>query len=90
MMAFVGGTDGTLNGIHAKLNVYGGFNPNGYYYLNIDDASSTVEHSYNTYWYGPFDGLFERSGGGTPNVDIYFNSVGTPDIEQGVALYPFF
>jgi hypothetical protein len=89
-MVFGGGTDGTLNGIHAELYVYGGYNPNGYYYLNINDANSTVEHAYNTYWYSSFDGLFERSGGGTPNVDIYFNSMGTPYIEEGVALYPFF
>jgi hypothetical protein len=80
---YVGYDPGTLDGIHAELDVTGGsgghflgiYDPNSYYYSF--NYSYTANPPANTW------GHFYRTGGNKPFVDIYYMNMGAPYVAEG-------
>jgi hypothetical protein len=79
----VGYGDGTLDGIHAELDVVGG---SGYNYLSINDMNSYYyDYSYHYDANPPAYswGAFTRTGGNRPSVGIYYMNMGAPHVVEG-------
>ena len=80
---YVGYDPGTLDGIHAELDVTGGsggnflgiYDPNSYYYSF--NYSYTAQPPANTW------GHFYRTGGNKPSVGIYYRNMENPYVVEG-------
>jgi hypothetical protein len=87
LYVYVGAATGTLDGIQAELDLTGGSGNN---YLGIYDYNSFVAHHY-YYTNDPAGstGHFQRSGGSTPTVNIYYTNFmggGYPYVSKGYAV----